>query len=181
MEEEEVTQTEIAEEVVDNSEEATTEVDWKAEFEKKDQAFRDQQARAAKAEKALKESIKPKEAETQRETESSAAPSLSTKDILALSSKNVSEDEDIDWLTNEVAPLYEGSIAKALSNKLISDMLEARREERQTAQASSTGSGRRTVTDRSPQSLLSAAQKGQLPESKQDIQKLIRARIGIEK
>lgn len=180
-EDETVAQTETAqEEKVETSQETTetAQVDWKAEAEKKDRAFQDQKKRAEKAEA---ESKRLKEANGTSETQQPKPADLSGKDVLALSGAGVTDDEDVDWLTKEVAPLYGGSVSKALSNKLVKDLLTVRREERQTADATpSGGSGRRAPTERSGNDLVNDARKGTLPENKSDIRKLVRARIGIK-
>jgi hypothetical protein len=153
------------------AEEPDVEVDWEAKAKELEATNKQLFARAKKAE-AKSTTAAPAEP---------AAQALSGKDILALTAKGVTDEEDVDWLTNEVAPLYGGSLSKALGNKLVSDLLAARREERQTATASSTTSTRRASSERSGTDLLSAAQKGKMPDSKTDTQKLIRARIGIDK
>lgn len=171
-ENEEVAQTEteqtdeVAEETTAEAEEDTT--DWKALAEQKEQAFQDQKKRAEKAEAKLKEQPKPK-----------AGDELSSKDILALSSSGISDDEDIDIL-QKAAKLNGTTIAQAIKDPIVAGILKGKQEERQTAAASSTSNTRRVQNERSGQTLLSNAQNGQLPESKRDIQKLVRTRIGIK-
>jgi hypothetical protein len=155
------------------AEEPALEVDWEAKAKELEATNKQLFARAKKAEAAAKP--------TPAASAEPAAQVLSGKDILALSAKGVTDEEDVDWLSKEVAPLYSGSITKALGNKLVTDMLAARREERQTANASSSGNTRRAPTDRSGTALLNDAVKGTLPESKSDIVKLVRTRIGIDK
>lgn len=140
---------------------------WRAEADKKEHAFQDQKRRAEKAEK--------RPTATKAET-----PVLNTKDILALSSAGVTEDEDYE-LVERGAALKGITLAQAIKDPMISSLLKGQREARQTAIATTTGNTRRAPNSRTPQDLLASARNGQLPDSKDDVRKLIRAKLGLER
>ena len=159
--------------------EAATEVeedsfDWKAEAErnkaeaeKNKTAFEDQKKRAEKAEGKLKEQPKPK-----------SGDDLSSKDILALSTSGISDEEDIELL-QKAAKLNGTSIAAALKDPVVASLLKGKQEERQTAIASSTSPTRRTSTERKGSDLLASAKADNMPAPGKDMRKMVRASLGL--
>jgi serine/threonine protein phosphatase PrpC len=171
MDEEEVVPTETAQTEQVETEETTEEIDWKAEADKKEQAFQDQKKRAEKAERALKDAkAKPEKSDDD----------LSTKDILALSTAGIADEEDIEVL-QKAAKINGTTLAQAIKDPIVQAILKGKQEERQTALAASTTNTRRVPHERTGTDLLSNAAKGVMPENKTDIQKLVRARIGLDK
>lgn len=136
---------------------------------KADEVARNQKIRAEKAEKAVKTAPKAEPTE----------PKVSIKDMNALIKANVAE-EDIEIV--EKFARFEGvSIAEALKNPIMRNTLQQRAEERNTAIASNTSSSRRSNAKVSEEVLLDNASKGKLPDSDDDISRLIRAKAGYKK
>jgi hypothetical protein len=153
------------EEETATEENADESIDWKAEALKQKEIAQNQKIRAEKAEKGNK---KPP-----------TAPSVtSTKDLLALMEAKVS-DEDIEEVEDYAK--YKGiSISEALKSSTVKTLLAERREKRDVANATNTGSARRSPSKQSDDVLISKASKGEMPESSEDIARLIRARKGIK-
>lgn len=105
------------------------------------------------------------------------AEDLSGKDILALSTSGITEDEDIDFL-KDAASLKKTSIAAVLKDPTVSALLKGKQEERQTAIASSTSPTRRTSTERKGSDILASAKADNMPAPGKDMRKMIRASLG---
>ncbi len=103
---------------------------------------------------------------------------LSGKDILALSTSGITEDEDIDFL-KEAASLKKTSIAAVLKDPTVSALLKGKQEERQTAIASSTSPTRRTSTERKGSDILASAKADNMPAPGRDMKKMVRASLGL--
>ncbi len=112
---------------------------------------------------------KPKEIETDKKVE------ISQVDLYALIKENVPQ-EDITDVT-EYATLKKISIADALKSTFIKTLLSEKTEERKTAEATNTGAARRGSVQVSGDTLLSKASKGELPESDEDLERLVDARL----
>ena len=164
MEEEtEVVVPETTEEVV--TEEETIE-DVRAKLAKAEEIAENQKIRAEKAEKKSKT----------EKVEKNDEQSLSTKDTLALMNAKVSS-EDVDEVLR-IAKVLGKSVADTLKDKTMLSILTERGEERNTAAATQTGKTQRGVTKTTGEDLLSKAeQTGEVPESKEDMQKLFMARL----
>lgn len=102
---------------------------------------------------------------------------LSGKDILALSTSGITEDEDIDFL-KDAASLKKTSIAAVLKDPTVSALLKGKQEERQTAFASSTSPTRRTSTERKGSDILASATADNMPAPGKEMRKMIRASLG---
>lgn len=101
---------------------------------------------------------------------------LSQDDVFALVDAGVKHKEDREFIIQS-AKLAGTSVESALKNKTIMALLKEQQEERATAQATSTGGGQRGTASVSDDALLHAAQlKGELPDSDDDIKRLIKAR-----
>lgn len=143
--------------------EEVDETDWKAEAEKNKQLAENQRIRAEKAEKKTK-TIK-----------SETSNSLTTTDILALSRAQI-DDSDLDEVLDYAK--YKGiSVKDALNSTVLKATLAEKSEERKSAQAVNTGATRRGSGVISDDRLMSDAQKGIMPDSDSDIQRLARLRL----
>lgn len=101
---------------------------------------------------------------------------ISTKDLVALMENKVAE-EDIDEVENYAK--YKGiSISEALKSSVVKTLIAESQEKRNTANATNTGSSRKSPSKVSDEVLISKAQKGDMPESEEDMIRLIRARMG---
>lgn len=99
---------------------------------------------------------------------------LSTTDLLAIVKADVPE-EDIEIVT-EYATMAKISIKEALAKPLVKSMLAEKAEQRSTAEATNTNTARRGNSKVSDTELLSNANKGIMPESEEDIKRLIAIR-----
>lgn len=142
----------------------------KARLAKAEEVANNYKVRAEKAERKAKETVR---------TENTEKPiSLSTKDLYALVEAKVAE-EDISEV-EEFAKFKGITIAEALKTSTVRSLLNERKENRQVAQASNTGTARRSSTRISDDSLAERASKGDLPDSQDDMIRLIKARKGIK-
>ncbi len=144
------------------SEESIEEV--KARLAKAEELANNYKIRAEKAEKGKK---------TQPAPEAKKGD-LSSKDLIAIMNAKVPED-DIDEVV-DYAKFKGISVGEALKSSTIKATLSERAEQRNTAAATNTGTVRRGNAKVSDDVLLSEAQKGKLPESDDDIARLIGAR-----
>lgn len=127
--------------------------------------------RAEKAESKLKTTAKP-------EVKVSSKPSeLSTLDIIAITKSNI----DMDDLPSvqKFAKMEGITIQEALKSDELKAILAIKAEKRNVAQASHSGVSRRSSSTISDDTLLAKASKGELPDSNEDIVRLIRVRKGI--
>ncbi len=175
VEVEAVVEPETTEEATPETPEA--EIDWKAEAEKEREArikaeevANNQKIRAEKAEKARKA----KEPEAKAEEPKDG---LSFKDSLAILNAKVHED-DVDEVL-EYAKFKKISVSEALKSNVIKSSLAEKAEHRETAEQTSTGKVRSGNTARTGESILSKArEKGELPDSDADLDKMHTARLG---
>lgn len=119
-----------------------------------------------RAEKAEKK----KPTETQKESTSS-----STEDIFALMKANISEEDISD--VKEYAQFKGISIAEALKTSAVRSILAEKEEQRTVAQATNTGSSKRSSGKLSDDALIANAQKGNLPENDADIDRLVKLKM----
>lgn len=150
----------------DNSEEVSDETDWKSEALKY----------KAIAERAAKKAHKPQPA-TNVEVSAPKSNDISTMDAIALVRSGVTLKEDIDQV-KEYAQLKGVSIEEALSSKMIKTILQENAEVRKTAQATNISTSRRSNTPVSEDDLLKKfRQTGEVPESQDDLERMIEARL----
>lgn len=156
----------------EESDEDESDVDWKARAQKAEKLAKNYKIRAEKAEKKTKGN-KPQGSSQQSQN-------LSLKDSMALINAKVHED-DVDDVV-KYAKFEKISVAQALKSPIVRTLLADKVEKRKTAQATHTGSARRTTTKATDDSILDAARtKGELPESEEDYGKMFRARKGLNK
>lgn len=162
-----------------NTEESTEEVteqevDWKAEALKMKEIADNQRIRAEKAESK----IKTEKSQTQTKEIKSVNAELSTIDIIALTKANI-ETEDIQEVL-DYAKFKNISISEALKSPIVKATLSEKAEQRNVALATNTGGAKRTSGRVSEETLVANAAKGNLPESDADIDRLIKAKMGIK-
>lgn len=120
--------------------------------------------RAEKAETKLKESTKET---TKKEVEETKEDSnLSVKDGIVLAKADIHEedmDEVIDYAKSKSI-----SISEALQSNMIKSYLSTQKEERTSAQATSTGSGQKGQEKETPEATYHKAQEGKLPDENDD-------------
>src|SRR3990167_10637025 len=141
-----------------------------AEYSKAEELANNQKIRAEKAEALAKQlKIKPEE-----KPEPPKMPeSLSLKDIRALQDVH---DDDVDQIT-EYAKFKSISVAEAKKLPEMQALLRTKQEERDTAQATNTGGGRKATFKDTPEAILERADSGNLPEDDEGIRKLSEARL----
>lgn len=141
-------------------------------FLKKEGYEFDQQANEWKK-KAEKPQEKPQEKKP--ETDRSESAKLSDKDIIALSRAQI-DDDDIDEVLRYAA-FRTVSVADALKDSTLQSIIEDRKEKRASALAAQTKGGRGTSKVSGETLLERAASKGEVPESDEDIERMIDARL----
>lgn len=158
----------------ESTEEVAEQVDWKAEALKMKEIADNQRIRAEKAEsKAKAEKTQSNTRETvQKNTD------LSPIDIIALTKANI-DTEDINEVLDYAK--YKGiSISEALKSPVVKATIAEKSEQRNVALATNTGGAKRTSGRISDETLMANANKGNLPESDADIDRLIKAKMGIK-
>ena len=140
------------------------------------EAYQSQRDRAKKAEIAAKP-VKHVETETPikpEEKDTPKKPDFSLQDIRALSDVH---DDDVDSVV-DWAKFKKISVAEAKKAPEIQNLLRTKKEERKTAEATSTGKGKRGSSKVSGQDLLKRFdQTGEMPESDEDMDKFVEARM----
>lgn len=106
------------------------------------------------------------------------SPELSQLDLITLARTNI-EDEDIQEVV-EYARFKKISVSEALKAPVIKSMLAEKAEQRKVAEGTSTGPARRGSGKVSDDALISNANSGKLPESDEDITRLVKARLGLK-
>lgn len=148
------------------------------EAEKNKELANNYKIRAEKAEKFAKElkgTPKNPEPEPKAHTESE----LSQKDLIALMKSDVPE-EDVDTVI-KWSKLNEVTLSEALKSEEVKAILNVRSEQRKTADATNTQTTRRVDRGVTGEEILKKAYKNQMPESEEDMDKLIEARFEAKK
>ncbi len=154
------------EESQDNDEVVEVETEQEEEVEQIDW-----EARAKKAEQAI---IKAKAKHSDTPKNQSG---LSTFDMLALQKANIETEEDLDEVT-DYANYKKISVAEALKSTFLKATLAEKAEQRTSAMAVNTGTGRRAASGViSDERLLADSSKGILPDSEEDIARLTRLKF----
>lgn len=147
----------------DESSEQESVEELKSRLEKAEELAKNYKIRAEKAEKK-------KPLETQKSTTS---PSI--EDTFALMKANIAEEDISD--VKEYAQFKGISIAEALKTSAVRSILAEKEEQRTVAQATNTGSSKRSSGKLSDEALIANAQKGQIPESDADIDRLVKLKM----
>jgi hypothetical protein len=108
-----------------------------------------------------------------KEVKTISESGLSFEDFYALNEARVPKD-DIPEVT-EYAKLKGISVSEALNSTVVKSILADNAEKRATAAATATGPSRRATGKVSEDTLLNNARKGQLPDSDEEMQRLIKA------
>ncbi len=117
--------------------------------------------------------VKPNKPEARVEKKSSVKPQgMTPADVFVLVKANVPE-EDIEDVT-EYATFKKISIKEALQTNFVKSLLSDKAEERATAEATHTGSARRSLSKKSTANILDDASRGVLPD---DPTQLAQARL----
>lgn len=156
----------------DSTEEATTQdvdvEDVRSKLAKAEELANNYKIRAEKAEKIAKQTPK----------EDAKQVNISTSDIIALTRANIHEDDIAD--VQEYARFKGISVKDALNSSVIKTLLSENAEKRNVANATNTANVRRGPTQASEETLISKAQKGELPTNENDMIRLIKARKGLK-
>lgn len=156
---------ETTEEVTEEEADEVVEEEDVEELRKRAKLTDDYKKRAEKAEKENKNLKKTKEP---------SSSDISARDAIALAKADLS-DEDIDEVVDYAK--YKGiSVTEALRSPVMQNSIENRKEERTTAQATSTKSARSTSKTAGEDLLKKAERTGEVPTSDSDMQAMIRAR-----
>lgn len=167
---EEVEEEEEEEEESEGTSQKETEEDKKAK-----EIAENQKKRAEKAEKENKQLKSQLE-----EVQNSSKSDLSTKDLYTLLEAQVPRD-DIDDVV-DYAKYKNISVDEALKSSVVKATLKEKSEQRQTAQATNTGKGRKGSSQTSGKELYKEFLKsGKIPENEADIEKLAEARLNARR
>lgn len=126
--------------------------------------------------KAQKEHWRKKAEKSTASKEGDDAPKtggLSEKDVVYLAKTDIHE-EDIDEVLEMAKLKFGGDVRKA--HQFMKPILAEKAEKRKTSETSHTGSARRSSQKLSDEALLEKASTGNIPESDEEIQRLIRAK-----
>ena len=165
--EEETTDLDTTEDVVESTESTEPETDWEAEAKKAKELADNYKVRAEKAERAAKTKTEVKP-EVKIE-----APSL--KDYVALKNADIHEDDVEDVI--EYAKFKKISISNALKSTVVKATLKEKEEMRTTAQATNTGKTRGGNSKVSGEALLEKASKtGEIPEDDKSLDEMLNSR-----
>lgn len=104
--------------------------------------------------------------------------SLSQSDLYALMRNNVAEEDVQDVV--DYAKLKKVSVSEALKSSIVKSIIEEKEEMRKTALATHTGVSKKGSAKTTDEQLVSKAQKGEIPESEEEIQRLYRLRKGMK-
>ncbi len=158
-----------------------TEQDLISEWEKADAEERENISLEAQKAKELAENykIRAEKAESKAKNDSqdkdTPKTDLSQTDLIALIKADIAED-DME-IVKDYATLKKISVAEAIKSSVIRTELAERKEERATAQATTTGNNRAGTSAASGNDLLNKAKSGELPESDEEMAALVEARF----
>ena len=139
--------------------------------DKAEEVAKNQKIRAEKAEAAAK---KPKGDDTPKNEEK---PNYSLKDIRALSNVHDDDVERVEKFAKD-----EGiTVAEAMKNSDLQAILRNRGEKRKTAEVAHTGGSRGGSSKTSDEKILDDFEKGILPETDEDIDRLTKAQMSQRK
>lgn len=141
-------------------------------FNKAEELASNYKIRAEKAEAKVKSEIKSGEQVLTPTNET-----LTPKDLMALMNAKVHE-EDIEEV-QEYARFKKISLAEALNISVIKTLLSEKAEQRKVADATNVGVTKRSPSKESDETLLRNASKGELPDTDEGLERLVRARKGL--
>jgi hypothetical protein len=153
-------------EALETSEESNDEVDYKSLFLKEKERAENQKIRAEKAEKLAKQK--------QSDTSKQVTPEL---DNATLARIYQIPEEDFEEVL-DMAKFKKLSIAETLKLGATKAILAEKAEFRRTSEMSNTGNARRGASKVSDDVLLANLSKGEIPESKEEAERLFWAKRG---
>jgi len=175
-------ETDVVETPEVETEEVETEEVETEEVEEKEEVKEEETPEAKKARLArMAKQHEKKHPELYAEKKEVASPTqtgLDTDDIYALMEKKVPK-EDIPEI-RKYAKMEGISVTEALDSTIVKAILADKAEKRTTAEASNTGGSKRSSGKVTDESLLSNANKGILPESEKDMNRLAKLKLGVE-
>jgi hypothetical protein len=139
------------------------ETDYKTEAEKAKELANNYKIRAEKAESKLKQGIKP-------EIKQGSKSELSTMEAMLIMKSNI-DIQDVEAVT-KFAKMEGISISEALKSDELRAIIAVKNEKRNVAEASHSGTSRRSSPKVSDDSLLANASKGILPDTDEDFHRL---------
>lgn len=157
----------------DGSDDGQDYYNLKAELDKVKTDYHNQKIRAEKAEGKLKSTS------TTGKGETSKYDNLSPFDLIAVTKANLDEDslkEAMDY-----AKYKRISIAEAIKSPAVRATIQILEENKKVAEATSTGTARRGISKVSDDVLLYNSQKGGMPDSEEDWDRLIKLRAKTRK
>lgn len=146
----------------------------KEKLAKAQKAYENQKIRAEKAEKEKKEGASDKRDKPTKKTPAKA-DDLSAGDLYALMERKVHSDDVED--VKKYAKFSNITVKEALDSDFVTRLLADKSQKRDTAKASVTGNRRAGQGKVSVQGLLANASKGKLPDSDEDLDRMIEARL----
>lgn len=182
--EREVIDSTIDTETTENNEDTTTvDVDGADTTEADDEMItiskKDYETIKAQKDHWKNKATKPKEEKPKEVTKAPINQELSQKDLYALMKADVAED-DVEYV-QKFARLEGITVAEAIKNDDLKGMLSLRAEKRAVAQATNTKGTPRGTAKISGEALLERASKGQLPDSDDEMEKMVAARKAAQK
>lgn len=147
--------------------------EWKSKVEDNNKQL---YARTKKAEGFIQDAdgkwIKPPADEGKKKTDTTnSKDTMKQSDIIAIIKADIA-DEDIDEVV-EYATLKNISVADALKSSIVKTILAENKEKRETAEGTNTDGAARGNSRVSDDNLMANARKGQMPETDEDIRRLI--------
>ena len=163
----------VEEEVVDDSQETPEEL--RARLAKAEELANNYKVRAERAEKKAKSEA------SQPKTQSSPKPQgdISSTDLYVLIENKVPQEDISD--VQEYANLKGISIGEALKSNVVKTILSDKKEMRATAAAANVGPAKRSKGQASEEALLAKASQGQMPDSDDELRRLVAARRQVNK
>jgi hypothetical protein len=150
--------------------------EWEQQEEEEHKQLLDEAQKAKQLADNYKVRAEKAESKTREHKEDKETPkNLSYLDTIALVKADVS-DEDISDVM-DYASMKKISVAEALKSSVIKVLLAERKEERATAEVTSTGAKKPGTSVRSGQELLDDVEAGKVPQSDEEIERLVNARL----
>lgn len=154
------------EEVLETSEEAIDEIDYKLKAEKAEELAENYKIRAEKAEKLAKRKV------VEKTTQSGTLD----RDIIYITKADIHED-DIEAVSTYAS---KNDMSMREAHNYLKPIFDINNEKRKTAEATNIGSARKGATKLTGEALLAKAAKGEFPDSPEDLRRLVEAEKGIK-
>jgi len=156
-----------------------TEVDEEETTEEEDESSSEEESEVDERDQKIAELERKNKQLFERVKKQPAQSDLSQNDLIAIMKADVHE-EDITEVT-DYAKLKGLSVKEALNSSVVKAILSERKEERTSAGATNTSGSKKAPAKVSSDRLLSDAREGKMPESDQDIQRLLDAQIELKR